>query len=341
VSEFFLQYGLFLAQTVTLVAAIVFVIGFAVASSRKGREEGGLTVKSLNQRYRQLTDAIRREVMPKKALKAAMKARKAEDKAREAGDEGRRRVYVLDFHGDIKASGVGALRKEISAILGLATPQDEVVVRLDNHGGLVHEHGLAASQLIRLRDRDIPLTVVVDKVAASGGYMMACVADRLIAAPFSIIGSIGVLAQIPNFHRLLKEHGVEVEQLKAGRYKRTVTMFGENSDEDRAKLTEELEEVHTLFRQLIAEYRPTLDLDQLATGEHWLGRRARELGLVDELGTSDDYLLKALDNADLYLVKWVGRKTLQARLSAAIEEGTAGAFRAAWQSLWEQRHGAR
>ena len=214
-SDFFLEYGLFLAQTVTLVAAVLVVIGFAVASSRKGQEDGGLTVKSLNERYRELTDVIRREVLPKKALKAEMKARKAEEKARSAGDDDRRRVFVIDFHGDIKASGVAGLRREISAILGLATPRDEVVVRLDNHGGLVHEHGLAASQLIRLREREIPLTVIVDKVAASGGYMMACVANRLVAAPFSIIGSVGVLAQIPNFHRLLKEHGVEVEQLKA------------------------------------------------------------------------------------------------------------------------------
>jgi serine protease SohB len=317
------------------------VIGFAVASSRKGREEGGLTVKSLNERYRELTDVIRREVLPKKALKAELKARKAEEKARSAGDDDRRRVFVIDFHGDIKASGVAGLRREVSAILGLATASDEVVVRLDNHGGLVHEHGLAASQLIRLRERRIPLTVVVDKVAASGGYMMACVANRLVAAPFSIIGSIGVLAQIPNFHRLLEEHGVHVEQLKAGRYKRTVTMFGENTDADRAKVTEELEEIHTLFRQLIGEYRPDLDLERLATGEHWLGRRALELGLVDELGTSDDYLLQATDNADLYRVKWEGRKTLQARLSAAVEGGTAAALRAAWQSLWDQRHGAR
>jgi serine protease SohB len=320
----------------------VFVIGFVVATSRRGKDEGGLKVKSLNARYRDLTDTVRREVLPKKALKAALKARKAEDKAREGGrDETRRRVFVLSFEGDIKATGVASLRKEISAILGLARSSDEVVVRLDNHGGLVHEHGLAASQLIRIRERGVPLTVVVDKVAASGGYMMACVADRLVAAPFSVIGSIGVLAQIPNFHRLLEARGIEVEQLKAGRYKRTVTMFGENTDADRAKLTEELEDVHLLFRQLIADYRPQLDLDRVATGEHWLGRRALELGLVDELGTSDDYLMDALEQADLYAVKWEGRKTLQARLAAAVEGGTAGALRAAWQSLQEQRFGAK
>jgi serine protease SohB len=340
VSEFFLEYGLFLAKTVTLVLAILVVIGFAVATSRKAREEGGLQVKSLNSRYRELTDAVRRAVLPKKAMKAELKARKAAEKAKSDAED-RRRVFVLDFHGDIKASGVASLREEVSAILGLARPSDEVVVKLDNHGGLVHEHGLAASQLIRIRERRIPLTVVVDKVAASGGYMMACVADRLVAAPFSVVGSIGVLAQIPNFHRLLKERGVEVEQLKAGRYKRTVTMFGENTDADRAKLTEELEDVHVLFRQLIGEYRPSLDLDRVATGEHWLGRRALELGLVDELGTSDDYLIRSLETADLYSVKWAGRKTLQARVAAAVEGGAAAGLRAAWQSLQEHRYGAK
>jgi serine protease SohB len=342
VSEFLLQYGLFLAQTVTLVAAILVVIGFGVASSRKDKGEGELVVRSLNSRYRELTDVVRRKVLPKKAFKAAMKARKAEDKTRE--DEGgseRRRVFVIDFHGDIKASGVAGLRKEVSAILAIARPTDEVLVRLDNQGGLVHEHGLAASQLIRIRDQGVPLTVVVDKVAASGGYMMACVANRIIAAPFSIIGSIGVLAQIPNFHQLLKEHGVEVEQLKAGRYKRTITMFGENTDADREKLTEELEEIHGLFRQMIGEHRPDMDLERLATGEHWLGRRALELGLVDELGTSDDYLIRSLETADLYGVAWKGPKTLQAKLAAAVEGGMAAALRGAWQSLRDSRFSAR
>ena len=337
-SEFFLQYGLFLAQTVTLVAAIVFVIAFATATSRKGREAGGLIVKSLNDRFEKMADAIRSEIVPEKEMKEIRKARKAERKIRDKGEgPGRKRIFVLDFHGDIKARGVAALREEISAVLSVATGEDEILVRLENSGGLVHEHGLAASQLVRVREKGIPLTVCVDKVAASGGYMMACVGDTIRAAPFSIVGSIGVLAQIPNFHRMLKERGVEVEQVKAGKYKRTVTMFGENTDADREKLKEELEEIHRLFGDLIATYRPGLHMDQVSTGEHWLGRRGLELGLIDELGTSDDYLLEALDEADLYAVKWKERKSIQEKLSSVVEDGASAALRGAWRHFRNNR----
>ncbi len=339
-SEFLFDYGLFLAKTATVVAAVVFIIGAAAAASRKERDAGGLAVKSLNQRYRELADVLRKEVLPKRDFKALTKAAKSERKARQKGaTDDRRRVYVLDFHGDIKATAVASLRHEISAILEVAGEGDEVLLRLENYGGLVHEHGLAASQLVRLRERKIPLTVTVDKVAASGGYMMACVADRLVAAPFAVIGSIGVLAQVPNFYRLLDQHGVQVEQIKAGRFKRTVTMFGRNTEEDRAKLAEELEEVHVLFRELISSYRPELDVERVATGEHWYGRRALELGLVDELGTSDDCLLAALKDKDLYGVKWKGRKTITEKVVAAVEGSADAAVRGLVKAADESRFG--
>jgi serine protease SohB len=338
VSEFFLQYGLFLAQTITVVIAIVFVIAFAAAASKKGRQSGGLVITNLNKRLEKNSDALRHEIIPKKEFKAISKARKERDKKRASQTGGeRKRIFVLDFKGDIRASGVAGLREEVNSLVSVASGGDEVFVRLENAGGLVHEHGLAASQLARIRDKGIPLTVSVDKVAASGGYMMACVADTIRAAPFSIVGSIGVLAQIPNFHRLLKDHGVEVEQVKAGRYKRTVTMFGENTEEDRAKMREELEEVHRLFRQLISDYRPGLDMELVGTGEHWLGRRGLELGLVDELGTSDDYLLEAVDEADLYSVRWAGKKTLQDKLTSVVEDGASAAFRGIWRHLRDTR----
>jgi serine protease SohB len=339
VKEFFLQYGLFLAKTLTFVAAAVFVIGAAAAASRKSREPGGLVVRSLNDRYRSMIDTLRQSILPKKAFKAIRKTQKEERKAREKSDDSRRRVYVIDFKGDIKATAVANLRHEISAVLALATRSDEVLVRLENYGGMVHEHGLAAAQLVRVREKGIPLTVSVDRAAASGGYLMACAADRIVAAPFAIIGSIGVLAQIPNFYRMLDEHGVKVEQLKAGRYKRTVTMFGENSDADRDKLREELEDVHHLFRELIAQYRPGVDLDQVATGEHWYGRRALELGLIDEIATSDDLLVARLEDADLYQVNWKGRKTLSEKVAAAVEGSAAAGLRSAARAYQETRFG--
>nr|WP_206202963.1 protease SohB [Thioalkalivibrio sp. XN8] len=317
-----IEYGLFFAKTVTLAAAILFVAAALVNLQRRTRESEGMKVTDLKKRLRQAADGLRGALLPKAERKKLAKQRKQEAKAEQ--DQPRKRVFVLDFRGDIRASATASLREEVNAVLAVAEEGDQVLLRLENAGGLVHEHGLAASQLVRLRERGIPLVAAVDKVAASGGYLMACVADRVIAAPFAIVGSIGVLAQVPNFRRWLDERGISVEQVKAGRYKRTVSMFGEVTDEDRAKLREELEEVHTLFREMVGRYRPSLDLERVATGEYWYGTRALELGLVDEIGTSDDWLLKAVEEADAWKVEWRGHKRFMDKLAAAMEEGGLG-----------------
>ena len=326
-TEALVEYGLFLAKTVTIVAAVGFVVGLLVAASKKTREPEGLQVKDLGRKLRDAADALRRSLMPKKEWKAYAKRRKQERKA--SKDEDRPRLFVLDFRGDIRASASASLREEVSAVLSVARPEDEVLVRLENYGGLVHEHGLAASQLVRLRERGVRLTVAVDKVAASGGYLMACVAQRIVAAPFAIVGSIGVLAQIPNFRRLLDERGVTVEQVKAGRFKRTVTMFGEVTEADRAKLREEIEDIHALFQQMVSTYRPALDLAKVATGEYWHGTRALELGLVDELSTSDELLTRAVEKFDVYAVRWAGKKRLADKMASAVEGGMSRAIDAA------------
>jgi serine protease SohB len=326
--EFLWQYGLFLAKTVTIVAAIIIVVGLAVALSRRERVAERLDVKHLNTKYEVMAQIMRRETLPRKAFKETVKAEKAQKKlekkqlAREIGKPPRKRVFVLNFHGDIKATAVSSLREEVTAVLTLAAPDDEVLVRLENAGGLVHEHGLAASQLLRIKQRDIPLSIAVDKVAASGGYMMACVGDRILAAPFAIIGSIGVLAQLPNFNRLLDKYGIDFEQVKAGDYKRTLTLFGKNTDEERAKLREEVEHTHTLFKEFIAKHRERVDIEQVATGEHWYGTRALELNLVDELITSDDYLLEASKNADLYEVTYTAKKSVSEKVVSLIHRSS-------------------
>ncbi len=323
--QFLLEYGLFLAKAITVVAAVAAIVVLSVGLSRKGSSEGSLTVEKLNDEYRDLQQQLRRALLDKaarkKELKQEKKQKKAEQKAQGGDPAARRRVYVLDFKGDIRATGVASLREEISAILGVAKAGDEVVLRLENFGGAVHEHGLAASQLKRLRARDIPLTVTVDKGAASGGYLMACIANTIVAAPFAVIGSIGVIAQLPNFHRALEARGVDYEQVTAGRYKRTVTMFGRNTEADRDKLREELEEVHTLFKQMVTAHRPSLDIEAVATGEHWYGSRAHELQLVDVIETSDDYLHRAAAGADLYHVRYKAHVTLQQRVLSAISSG--------------------
>ena len=323
-AAFLLEYGLFLAKALTIVAAIGAIAMLVFGMSRRSHSAAGLEVEKLNDKYRERSRKLRAALLPKAALRKVLKLEKQHDKAvaaaaEKAGEtEARRRVFVLDFKGDIRATGVTALREEVSAVLAVARSTDEVVLRIENFGGAVHEHGLAASQLKRVRDREIPLTAIVDKGAASGGYLMACIANRIIAAPFAVIGSIGVIAQIPNFHRLLDARGVDFEQVTAGRYKRTVTMFGRNTDEDRAKLREELEDVHTLFKNMVASHRPTLDIDRVATGEHWYGTQAQELGLVDALETSDDYLIRAMESADLFHVSFHARPTLQQRVLSAM-----------------------
>lgn len=224
-------------------------------------------------------------------------------------------LYVLEFDGDVHAEEVKNLREEVSALLHIAKPEDEVLVKLTSPGGAVNSYGLAASQLVRIRDKGLKLTVSVDEVAASGGYLMACVANHIVAAPFAIVGSIGVVAAMPNFHKVLKKYNVDYEQFTAGEYKRTVTMFGENTDEAKEKFTEELVEIHKVFKSFVQQYRPELDIEAIATGEYWLAVKGLELKLVDELKTSDAYILDAIEDYNVYSIKYVEKTTVRQGLS--------------------------
>lgn len=321
--DFLLEYGMFLAKAATWVAAILLVVLGLASTLRQVRQQQAdhLEVKNLNDRYRDMADTLRHRLLNDAEWKQAEKARKAEDKARDkarkAGTQ-RPRLFVLDFDGDLQAAGVESLREEVSTVLQVAQAGDEVLLRLESEGGVVHGYGLAASQLQRLRDHGVKLTAAVDKVAASGGYLMACVADRILAAPFAIVGSIGVVAQLPNFNRLLKDKHIDFELHTAGEHKRTLTLFGENTDEGRAKFRESLEEAHALFKAYIAQHRPVVDLQQVATGEHWFGSRALELKLVDELKTSDDYLLDSLKDRDLFEVRYRRHRSVMERLGIGL-----------------------
>ena len=336
-TEFFAEYGLFLLKAITIVAAIVVVISAAAAAGKKASHHEGLEIESLNKKYQQLAAALKQAVMKKADWKAEAKAEKARDKADAKSEEQRARAFVIDFKGDLKASAVPSLREEVSAVLEVATNDDQIIVRLENYGGVVHEHGLAASQLVRIRDRDLPLIVTVDKVAASGGYLMACVASKILAAPFAIVGSIGVIAQLPNFNRLMDSHGIDFEQITAGKYKRNVTIFGKNTDEDRARLKEQLEDVHSLFKGAVGTYRPDLDLDKVATGEHWYGTRAIELGLVDEIKTSDELLAELAKDMDIYRVAYKIKQPLQKRLMANVDGALDKVDNLNWRRRFESR----
>lgn len=336
--EFLLEYGLFLAKSVTALVLIGLLLGLisSLAMRQKSDDEGHIEVKGLNEQFKHWQDNLKHEMLSEDEYKELKKQEKKNKKKKGKESESKGKVFVLDFDGDIKASDVESLRHAITAILGVATDKDEVLLKLESPGGMVHSYGLAASQLDRIRQKNIPLTIAIDRVAASGGYMMACIGDRILSAPFALIGSIGVVAQLPNFHRLLKKHDVDVELLTAGEYKRTLTMLGENTEEGRQKFQEELEQTHDLFKEFVKEHRPGLDIESVATGEAWYGQVAKSKGLVDEIMTSDDYLLQQSADKDCFEVKFTYRKTLAERLGFGVE---AAMDRTLWRWLGRLRDG--
>lgn len=304
--------GFVVFLTVAACAAAVFAL-----ARRRRLARPSLEVLPVHRRFQSLADTLRASTMDKKGRKALAQARKQEAAKAPAKKP---TVYVLDFDGDLLATNVVSLREEVTAISQVATADDEVVVRLESPGGAVPHYGLAAAQLARLKDKKLKLTVCIDRIAASGGYMMACVADHIVAAPFAMIGSIGVVAQIPNVRKLLEKHDVHVEEMTAGEFKRTITMFGEVTEKGRAKLKEQLEETHHLFKGFVKTHRPSLDVEQVATGEYWLASRAAELGLVDELSTSDDYLMAKAKDANVYQVRFKPANPWRQRLGQAAAE---------------------
>jgi len=326
--EFLTDYAAFALKLIS-VALVIGVLLAMMASGKRKSQPGHLSVAKLNDAYDAMKAELDSQLLDKKTLKARLKEKKKKEKLEkksqkktpnktEATEVVKKRVFVLDFDGDIKASAVETMREEITAILSVATPEDEVIVRLESGGGVVHGYGLAASQLQRVREANIPLTVCVDKVAASGGYMMACVADKIIAAPFAILGSIGVVAQIPNVHRLLDKSLIDVELHTAGRYKRTLTMLGENTDEGREKFKQDLEDTHDLFKRFVSSQRPQLDIESIATGETWYGSEALENNLVDSVMTSDAYLVSHYDKADVIQVTYKQPKGMAERFGLSL-----------------------
>lgn len=364
--EFLANYGLFLAKVATVVVAFGAIVIITVSASGRGRkaDKGHIEVHHLNEKFEEMRDALQAALLDPEALKLhdkaekkRLKAERAEQKKQAKQKQGataleaarvdvdetntaesqKKRVFVLDFVGDIKASECDNLREEINAVLTLATPADEVVVKVESGGGMVHSYGLASSQLARFTDRKIPLTVCVDKVAASGGYMMACVADKILAAPFAVLGSIGVVAQLPNFHKLLKKNDIDYEMFTAGEYKRTVTMLGENTPKAKEKFKEDLEDTHVLFKEFVSSHRPAVDIEKVATGEVWFGKRALEVALIDDIKTSDEYLLTLSETANIYEVEFTVKKSIQEKFGLAAQGAVDRLLMTWWERLNLQR----
>lgn len=307
---------LFFIETIIIVVAVLIILAGigSLFSKGKGLKKSTVKIKKLNEHYQEQQENLQKTLLSKKAFKQFKKQQKKSNKLEKS-----KRVFVLDFQGDIKASQADNLREEVSAILAVAKKTDEVVLKLESPGGIVPGYGLAASQLLRLKANAIPLTACVDKVAASGGYLMACTADKIVAAPFSILGSIGVLAQMPNFHRFLDNKKIDFEQVTAGEYKRTLSLFGKNTNEGREKFKEDLTEIHNQFKHFVQENRPQVNIEEIATGEHWLGHKAFDLRLVDSLKTSDDYIMEQLDKAEIFAIKHCQKKRLGKKLAEGIQ----------------------
>ncbi|PJE77851.1 putative protease SohB [invertebrate metagenome] len=349
--EYFADFLLFFSKTITLLGGIAVLIALIASASHKSRKalKGHLEITQLNEHYQNLKEALQHTLMDKHQLKSHIKEgkkqKKEEQKKEKQKSEKSRekqsnkpRVFILDFYGDLKASAVKSLREEITAVLSVANPkQDEVVLRLESGGGMVHSYGLASSQLQRIRSRHIKLTIAVDKVAASGGYMMACTGNRIIAAPFAILGSIGVMAQLPNINRLLKKHEVDIELHTAGEYKRTLTMLGANTEKGRKKFKQDMEDTHQLFKDFVKNERKIVDIDKIATGEVWYGQKALEVNLVDDIMTSDEYIYQKVDTVDLIQVRYTLKKGITDKLGLATASAVDSTLMKCWERLTTSR----
>ena len=337
--EFLYEFGLFAAKSIwVVVSVVILLIGVVAVLPRRhppAPDSGHLVVRHVNEFYRELRRAIDmqlknpkavhkefRQAEKRKAKETQAKSKKQTQADQSSKPEAKRTLFVLDFKGDLAASKVEELRREITALLVREDKPSEVLVRLESQGGMVHSYGFAASQLSRIKEAGVQLTVAVDRVAASGGYMMAVVANRILAAPFAVVGSVGVVAELPNAHRLLKKFDIDYEVYTAGDHKRPVTMFGENTDEGIKKFTDEMVDTHELFKEFVSTHRDIVDTEKISTGETWFGKRALDLKLVDELQTSDQYIMAASEESEVFEVQWVPHKkpfnVVMDRLSSAI-----------------------
>lgn len=319
------DYFLFLLKTITFLIALIVLISVIFQASRHSGDQssqGKLIITKLNKALEAIKNRMRHEVLTKKEFKKVSKELKAEHKREDKNGNDKKNAYSIRFKGDIQASQVSALRQEVTAILASAQQGEEVVISIESPGGAVSAYGLAASQLLRLKEKGLVLTACVDQVAASGGYMMACVADKIVAAPFSIVGSIGVLSQVPNIHRFLKKHDVDVDVLTAGKHKAPITLLGENTEEGKKKHVEDLNAIHQRFKALVKQHRSEIEIEKVSEGDFWLAEDAISLGLVDEIMTSDAYLMNLCETANVYRVQWQPHKSIEERIKGATASFT-------------------
>lgn len=332
------------AIALLILIAILVACGFLIVSLLKSatnfdfsnivprpRRSAGpnISVISLNREYESVTEQVRNLLeeeesgdVPDSLLTVVEQEPQVKKETEEEQDEedDRPRMFALEYKGDIMGTSNDDLIALVSTILGVAREGDEVVISIESGGGTVPAYGLASSQIQRLRDAGIKVTACIDKVAASGGYMMASTADHVVCAPFGVVGSIGVVSAFPNYNNLLSKIGVDYKEYTAGEFKRTVSPMAPVTPEKEQKFTEQLEETHSLFKAHVSKHRPELDIDSVSTGEHWYGQQAIGLGLVDELATSDDWLIRKIDDYEVYVVRFTRPLTLREKISESITD---------------------
>lgn len=332
--EFLQNLGLFFFQTAIIVVGIIAVILTIAAVAIKNKGRKSFEIEILNEKHQDQKSALQEVLLTQAELKIEKKKLKATAKSEEKSENQKPNIYVVDFlKGDINASSVDHFREEISAIISVANKGQEVIVCVESPGGVVHGYGLAAAQILRLRDHGLNVTVCVDKVAASGGYMMACVAHKIICSPFAIVGSIGVVAQVPNFNKLLKKYDVDYKEYTAGDYKRTVSVLGEITEKGEKKFLEQLEATHLLFKSFVGKFRPNMDLTKVATGEYWFGQDALKMGLVDEILTSDDYIMSKLAQNKLIKLSFEKKPSLSEKISGFVSEAVSSSLQKTFQRV--------
>ncbi len=331
--DFALEIAKFGLQAAVILICALIVIAFIASIISRSKDASEIKITDLNKKIGKNRLSLLQKILTKKDFKQAEK----EEKNRKKELKKKPTVFVLSFEGDIKASATEQLREEITTILGVAKPGDQVVVNLESPGGMVHGYGLAASQLMRIKKAELPLTICVDKIAASGGYMMACIADKIIAAPFAIIGSIGVVASVPNINKVLKKNDIDYLEITAGEFKRTLTPLGEVTEPKMQKFKEQIEQVHELFKTHVIEQRQNLDLKQVATGEYWYGQQAIGMQLVDELGTSDDLMMQLSKSHQVLGVEFTGKKSLKEKLSESLSLSAERLYNKTMDVIWRNQ----
>jgi len=325
VTEMLLNVGAFSLKSLVLGLVVFGGLLMVISAAMKAKaHEKELEVEDLSEKSKKQTLTIQARILPPKDFKKLLKKEKKSLKD-EKKHHDKPKLFVLSFKGDMKASQVDQLRTQVSSVIEVSNPQkDQVLVCIESPGGMVHGYGLAAAQLKRMREKGLHVVAAVDQVAASGGYLMAAVAHEIIAAPFAVVGSIGVVAQVPNIHRLLKKHDVDYEEVTSGKFKRSISYLGKITDEGREHFEKKIGDTHELFKSFVKESRPQLDLEEVGNGDHWYGSEALKLGLIDRIQTSDDFIMESLHSKHVIQIKTPESKNLVKKFaSAAIEKAMA------------------